>query len=138
MVTSFIIWYNFKFPHTNLTILLVKKHNKCLKLPYGLKLPISAVFSQSSDKLGTFGINLPWEPYLGNGRAGLIALWNRSIALRSWANLYFGAMALNKNKSDERNDKIQILSGSLMRDIRIKECRKNGWKTHKMKDLYIF
>jgi len=28
-----------------------------------------------------------------------------------------GAMALNKNKSEERTDKIQILSGSLMSDI---------------------
>ena len=42
-----------------------------------------------------------------------------------------GAMALNKNKSDEWTDKIQILSGSLMSNIRIKERSKNGWKTHK-------
>ena len=37
-----------------------------------------------------------------------------------------GAMALNKNKSGERTDKIQILSGSLMSDIRTKERSKNG------------
>jgi len=39
-----------------------------------------------------------------------------------------GAMALNKNKSEERErtEKIQILSGSLMSDIRLKERRKNG------------
>jgi len=37
-----------------------------------------------------------------------------------------GAMALNKNKSDERTDKIQILSDSLMSDIRIKKHSKNG------------
>ena len=43
--------------------------------------------------------------------------------------LILGAMALSKNKSDERTDKMQILSGSLMSDIRIKERSKNGWKT---------
>ena len=37
-----------------------------------------------------------------------------------------GAMALDKNKSDERSDKIQILSGLLMSDIRIKEHSKKG------------
>ena len=43
-----------------------------------------------------------------------------------------GAMALNKNKrSDVRTDKIQILSSSLMSDIRIKERGKNCWKMHK-------
>ena len=31
--------------------------------------------------------------------------------------LILGAMALKKKKSDERTDKIQILSGSLMSDI---------------------
>ena len=44
--------------------------------------------------------------------------------------LILGAMALNKKKSDERTDKIQILSGSLMSDIRTKERSKNSWKTH--------
>jgi len=37
-----------------------------------------------------------------------------------------GVMALNKNKSDKRIDKIKILSGSLMSDIRTKERSKNG------------
>ena len=39
-----------------------------------------------------------------------------------------GAMALNKNKIEERErtEKIQILSGPLMSDIRLKERRKNG------------
>jgi len=35
-------------------------------------------------------------------------------------------MTLKKKKSDEQTDKIQILSGSLMSDIRKKERRKNG------------
>ena len=37
-----------------------------------------------------------------------------------------GAMALNKKKSNEQTDIIQILSGSLMSDIRTKEHSKNG------------
>ena len=37
-----------------------------------------------------------------------------------------GAMALNKKKSDERTDIIQILSGSLMSVKRTKQRSKNG------------
>ena len=51
---------------------------------------------------------------------------------QSWAHRYLkslnlertlilGAMALNKKKSDEQTDKIQILSGLLMSDIRKRE-----------------
>jgi hypothetical protein len=47
-------------------------------------------------------------------------------------------MALNKNKSDERTDKIQIVSGLLMSEIRIKEGRKMVEKRIKMHNLYIF
>ena len=74
-------------------------------------------------------------------RAGHIALWNCSIALRSWANLDFGANERFKKKIKERqaNWQNQILSGSLVSDIRrnsrwilraISNCN-NGWKTHK-------
>ena len=65
------------------------------------------------------------------GRAGHITIWNRSIALER--TLILGAMALNKKKSEERRAswQNQILSGSLMSDIRKKERSKNGWKTHK-------
>jgi hypothetical protein len=52
--------------------------------------------------------------------------------------LILGAMALNKKKSDELTDKIQILRGSLMRDNRIKEDSKNGEKRIKIHNLYIF
>jgi hypothetical protein len=44
--------------------------------------------------------------------------------------LISGANEQFKKKSDERTDKIQILSGSLMSDRRKKECSKNGSKTH--------
>ena len=54
----------------------------------------------------------------------------QSLFALEWT-LILGAMALNKNKSDERTDKILIMSGSLMSDMRIKERGKNGWKTHK-------
>ena len=37
-----------------------------------------------------------------------------------------GAMALSKTKSDEQTDIIQIMSGSLMSNIRTKERSKNG------------
>ena len=49
-----------------------------------------------------------------------------------------GAMALNWNKSDERTDKIQILSSSLMSNKRIKHTVKMVEKRIKMHDLYIF
>jgi len=63
--------------------------------------------------------------------------------------MILGAMALNKKKSDERTDKIQNLSGSLMRDIRRRERSnsKSDFKDQtvkivekhiKMQDLYIF
>ena len=47
--------------------------------------------------------------------------------------MILGAMALNEKKSEEQQAKWQnqILSGSLMSDIRIKERSKNGWKTLK-------
>ena len=56
--------------------------------------------------------------FFTDGRAGHIALWNRSIALE-WT-LILGAMVLNKKKSEERrvNWLIQILSCSLMSNIR--------------------
>ena len=45
------------------------------------------------------------------------------IALALERTFILGAMVLNKKKSDERTDKIQILSGSLMSDIRKRERR---------------
>ena len=42
--------------------------------------------------------------------------------------LILGAMALSKKKRDERTDKVQILSGSLMSDIRKKERSKKRLK----------
>ena len=52
--------------------------------------------------------------------------------------LILGAMALNKKKSEERIDKIQILSGSLMSNIRTKSAVKMVEKRIKMHNLYIF
>ena len=48
-----------------------------------------------------------------------LKLLNRSSLLSE--TIILGAMALNKKKSDERTDKIQNLSGSLMSDIRRRE-----------------
>ena len=47
--------------------------------------------------------------------------------------LILGVMALLNKKSEAQwaNWQNQILSGPLMSNIRIKECRKNGWKRHK-------
>ena len=63
--------------------------------------------------------------------------------------LILGVMALNKKKSNERTDKIQILSGLLMSDIRKRERSnsKSDFKDRtikmvekhiKMHDVYIF
>jgi len=48
------------------------------------------------------------------------------IALFSLKTKILGAIALDKKKSEEQTDKIQILSGSLMSNITKKECSKNG------------
>ena len=79
---------------------------------------------------------VPYNELCKIDRDGRIALWNHSIPLER--TLILGAMALNKNKSDERTDKIQIVSGLLMSEIRIKEGRKMVEKRIKMHNLYIF
>ena len=65
-------------------------------------------------------------------------LLNRSSLLSEPRFWEWGCSIRKRVKSNKQTDKIHILSGSLMSDIRKKECSKNVWKTHKILDLYIF